>query len=95
MDCTANTHTESLVQTAHSTTKSKVKQDSPKDFRLFPDASVEENGFQKAPKNCRIKGEREREGEIEGGENMGKKEMEIWNQKVLVKSDTVHRPLVV
>lgn len=50
-------------------------------------------GFQKAPKNCRTKGGSRREGEIEGGK--GKKEIEICNQKVLLKSDTEHTPLVV
>ena len=29
------------------------------------------------------------------GGDIGKKEIGIFNQKVLVKSDTVHRPLVV
>lgn len=57
---------------------------------------MEENGLQKAPKTCRIKGGKGRErGKIGGGGDIGKKEIGICNQKVLVKSDTVHRPLVV
>lgn len=52
-------------------TRNKVKQwDSPKDFLLFSDVLMEENGFQKAPKNCRIKG---REGRGVQREGKGRK----------------------
>lgn len=84
-----NTHTRSL-SIMHSITSNTIKQEnSPRDFLLFPVVFMEGFDSRETPKNCGIV----RKDVGEGGWGWRKKK--ICNQKIWLKSDTEHRPLVV
>lgn len=69
--------------------------DSPRDSPYFLMFGRKRTAPRKLLRTAGYRGMGERDGEIEGGQRQGKKEMKICNQKVSIKSDTEHRPLVV